>query len=65
MSGSVLMWFHAVLKRGPKYKADNYRPISLTSTVAKVLESIVRIELLNHLMENDILNYVSAAWICK
>ena len=36
--------------------AANYRPISLTSIVCKLLESIIRDEFLNHLILNSLLN---------
>jgi len=45
-----------VFKKGSKFKASSYRPISLTSTIVKILEAIVRSELLNFLIENNILN---------
>ena len=45
--GTVLhKWKHAnvvpILKRGNRCKAENYRPVSLTSVVCKLLESLLR-----------------------
>jgi len=34
---------------------DNYRPISLLSTLSKILEKIISVQLVNHLDRNDIL----------
>ena len=42
-------------KKGDRTDPSNYRPISLTSQVCKVLESIVRAHILEHLADNDIL----------
>ena len=42
-------------KKGDRTDPSNYRPVSLTSQVCKVLESIVRKQLLEHLTENNIL----------
>lgn len=36
-------------KKGSKSKCENYRPISLTSIVGKLLESIIKDNILNHL----------------
>ena len=36
-----------VFKKGSRFKANNYRPISLTSTVVIILESVICTELLN------------------
>ena len=36
-------------KKGSKKKASNYRPVSLTSQVCKILERIIRKHLINHL----------------
>ena len=42
-------------KKGDRTDPSNYRPISLTSQVCKVLESIVRTHVLEHLNVNNIL----------
>ena len=42
-------------KKGDRTDPSNYRPVSLTSQVCKVLESIIRKQLLDHLNENNIL----------
>ena len=39
----------AIYKTGSKNSASNYRPISLTCQVCKVLESIIRDKMLDHL----------------
>jgi len=36
-------------KKGSKTKAENYRPVSLTSIISKLLESIVKDRLVKHL----------------
>ena len=43
-------------KKGDRAEPSNYRPVSLTSQVCKVLESIVRDRIVQHLDENDLLN---------
>ena len=43
-------------KKGDRTLPSNYRPVSLTSQVCKVLETIVREHLLRHLTENNILS---------
>ena len=54
-------------KKGSKFKATNYRPISLTctSTVVKILESIIRTELFDFLLENNILNHQQHGFVCN
>jgi hypothetical protein len=42
-------------KKGPKDIAGNYRPISLTSVVGKMLESIIADKIVEHLERNDLL----------
>ena len=42
----------AIHKKGNKHVAGNYRPVSLTSIVCKILESIVRDALIKYMKEN-------------
>ena len=46
----------AIFKKGERKHPNNYRPISLTSIVCKVLESVIRdaIFLVNHMISNDL-----------
>ena len=44
-----------IYKKGAKSDPGNYRPISLTSIVCKIMESIIRDEVMTHLKENDLL----------
>ena len=41
-------------KKGDKQQPGNYRPISLTSVIGKILESIVRDQIMEHCMKNDL-----------
>ena len=45
-----------IFKKGSITLAVNYRPLSLTSIVFKLFESIIRVVFLNHLIENKLLN---------
>ena len=44
----------ALYKKGDKKYADNYRPVSLTSVVCKVLESIIRENIVEHMRSNKL-----------
>ena len=44
-----------VFKKGSKSSAGNYRPISLTSIICKVMESIVRDSIVHHLATNKLI----------
>jgi hypothetical protein len=44
-----------IFKNGNHLECDNYRPISLLSSISKILEKIVSEKLLNHLTVNDLL----------
>jgi Reverse transcriptase (RNA-dependent DNA polymerase) len=44
-----------IFKAGEHDNCDNYRPISLLSTLSKVLEKIVQIKLVNHLESNNLI----------
>nr|CAD2173602.1 unnamed protein product [Meloidogyne enterolobii] len=45
-----------VFKKGDKNNPENYRPISITSTICRVLERIILNSLLIHLEENNIIS---------
>ncbi|CAL4073660.1 unnamed protein product, partial [Meganyctiphanes norvegica] len=45
-----------IFKKGNRNDPANYRPVSLTSQVCKVLETIVREQLFNHLKSNNLLS---------
>ena len=44
-----------IFKSGNQLECDNYRPISLLSSISKVLEKIVAEKLVHHLLSNDLL----------
>jgi hypothetical protein len=45
----------SIFKSGSHLECDNYRPISLLSSISKILEKIVSEILLHHLTSNDLL----------
>ena len=45
-----------IFKKGKKLDPSNYRPISLTSIVCKTVESLVRHEIMQHLLANELLS---------
>ena len=45
-----------IFKKGSKADGKNYRPVSLTSVVCKLFESLLRKQLINHLQSNDLLS---------
>ena len=51
-----LQYISPIYKKGQRSLAENYRPISLTCILCKLLESMVRSELLKHLVANDVLS---------
>jgi hypothetical protein len=44
-----------IFKAGDHTECDNYRPISLLSSISKVLEKIVAEKLIEHLLSNDLI----------
>jgi len=45
-----------IFKKGSKAEPGNYRPVSLTSVCCKLLESIIRDGIMEHLLNNNLLN---------
>ena len=42
-------------KKGPKYQPENYRPGSLTSQVSKIMESLIRDAIIDHLQKHQLI----------
>jgi hypothetical protein len=49
-------YVNPIFKSGDKSLPINYRPISLTSSVGKVLEKLVQKQIMDHLLANDLLS---------
>jgi len=45
----------AVFKKGERYKASNYRPISLTAICCKIMEHVIASHIMDHLESHQIL----------
>lgn len=45
-----------IFKKGSKGKVSNYRPISLTSAICKILESLIKDLIVDHLTSHKLLN---------
>jgi len=45
-----------IFKKGTKTAPGNYRPVSLTSICCKLMEGIIRDQLVNHLQKNRLIN---------
>lgn len=45
-----------LFKKGEKKQSSNYRPVSLTVVLCKVLESLIRDSLMNHMDTNNLFN---------
>ena len=56
----------AIFKNGKKTKAENYRPISLTSVPGKLLERLIRDEIVKHMhYANMSVQYTAIFHGCK
>ena len=52
----LVLAFIPSLKKGEKSKAENYRPISLTSVPGKFMERLVRKAIVEHMTTNKVLS---------
>ena len=55
----------AIHKKGSRSDVSNYRPISLTSVLSKLLESIVRDHILDHLLHNNLITNCQYGFVPK
>ena len=46
----------AIFKKGNRSEPGNYRPVSLTSIICKIMESIIKDKLVEHLQNFNLLN---------
>ena len=46
----------AIFKKGARNRAENYRPISLTSIVCKLMESLIKEHVIKHLIDNKLIS---------
>ena len=46
----------AIYKKGLKSTLENYRPVSLTSVISKIMESIIWDAIVSHMMKHDIIS---------
>ena len=53
----------AVYKKGDKHMPENYRPISLTPVISKLLEHIIYRSMLNHFENNKTLTDLSHSFL--
>ena len=44
-----------IFKKGSKFECGNYRPVSLTSVICRVMEGVIRDSIVDHLSSNDLL----------
>ena len=51
-----MAYITGVFKKGSKQLPENYRPISLTSILCKIMEKFVRDNVISHLIENELLS---------
>ena len=47
----------SIFKSGSKLSPWNYRPVSLTCIACKVMESIIRVEIVAHLMKHNLIHF--------
>ena len=59
---SVEWWelYVGIFKKGNKSDPSNYRPISLTSTICKVMESVIRDHIMDFFFQNNYFSKISS-----
>ena len=56
---------HQYSKKGNKSKAENYRPISLTSVSGKILERCIRGSIVDHMSSNNLIVFNFLTWVYR
>ena len=46
---------HTIIKKGPRNKSENYRPVNLTSVICKLLERLIKDHLVDFLVKNNLI----------
>lgn len=46
----------AIFKKGDRKSASNYRPVSLTSIICKIMEKLIKQRIVDHMNDNDLLS---------
>ena len=46
----------SLFKKGSRNKSENYRPVSLTSVICKLLERLIKYYLVDFLVKNNLMN---------
>lgn len=54
-----------IFKKGSKSCPENYRPVSLTSVPCKLMESVMRDKLIDHLVSNQLINSTQHGFMNK
>jgi len=54
-----------VYKKGDSSLCENYRPISLTCTMCKIMESVIKQQLVNHLLRKGLISKNQHAFVVK
>ena len=54
-----------IFKKGSRLKCSNYRPISLTCTICKVFERLIKDKMMLHLIRNNLLHSSQHAFLPK
>ena len=54
-----------IFKKGDRTDANNYRPIALTCTACKLMESVIKDQLLSYLLNNKLISRHQHAFISK
>ena len=53
-----------LFKKGSRNKPENYRPVSLTTVVCKLLETLIRDHMVELLVKHNLIKYIST-WVYK